>query len=120
MGTRVSIREVVDALDCASDETSSYVNAKTGEVRTLTDSELQFAEEESESDLAEWQREAVAEAKQVLASGEWLQLPSTFEIHEWELMNQFGRSRSAPAERAELDGAIHGKGAFRSFKSTVR
>ena len=49
MPTRVSIREVTDALDGASDETSSYVNRLTGEVRTVTHEELRLAEEEKMS-----------------------------------------------------------------------
>jgi hypothetical protein len=61
MGTTVSIHEVADALEMATDETSSYVNAATGEVITVRHEELQLTEEDPVPDLPDWQQEAVAE-----------------------------------------------------------
>jgi len=119
MGTTVSLQDVVDALETAADEMSSYVNKVTGQVITLTDDDLKLAEEEPVPDMPAWQQEVVAEARQVLASEEWLELPSKFDIHEWEIMNRFAQSLSA-SERAEVTDAIHGNGAFRNFKATIR
>ena len=120
MATTVSLREVVDALDIATDEMSSYVNRSTGQVLAISHEELQLAEEDPESDMPDWQREMVAEARKVLESKDWIRLPSKFDIHEWEIMDGFGRSLSKAAERAEIAEAIHGKGAFRNFKGTIR
>jgi hypothetical protein len=36
MATAVSVLEVVEALELASDQMSSFVNTSTGEVRTVT------------------------------------------------------------------------------------
>jgi hypothetical protein len=58
------------------------VNSTTGEVLTLTHEDLRFAEDDSVHDLPDWQRETVAQAKQVLESNEWLELPSKSDIHE--------------------------------------
>ena len=41
-------------------------------------------------------------------------------MHEWEIMNRFGQSVAVPAQREEVLDAIHGSGAFRQFKSTIR
>jgi hypothetical protein len=41
-------------------------------------------------------------------------------VHEWEIMNRFGQSLSVPAQRDEVLDSIHGSGAFRHFKSTIR
>jgi hypothetical protein len=118
--TTVSLREVVDALDIESDEMSSYVNRSTGQVTTLTHEDLRLAEDDPDADMPDWQREVVVEARKVLESKDWLELPSKFDIHEWEIMDGFGRSLSKAAERAEIAEAIHGKGAFRNFKGTIR
>ena len=119
MGTLVSTRDVVDALDSASDETSSYVNAVTGEVLTLTHEDLRLAEEEDDPEMPDWQQDAVSAARKVLESKDWLELPSKFDLHEWDLMDRFGGSLPQ-AQQVEVRNAIRGKGAFRSFKGTVR
>jgi len=121
MGAKVSIHEVIEALELATDEMSSYVNTSTGQVITVTHDDLRLAEEDvTPSDLPQWQQDAVAEAKAVLESKDWLPLASKFDIHEWEIMNQFGRSLPNPADRDAVFAAIRGSGAFRSFKVTIR
>ena len=120
MATEVSLVEVVDALEIASDEMSSFVSKRTGQVRTLSHEAMHMAEEDSKEDLPAWQEEELRLARDVLESTDWLKLPSKFEIHEWEIMNRFGQSLSVPAQSEEVLDAIHGRGAFRAFKSTIR
>ncbi len=120
MGTTVSMDDVVDALEMAADEMSSYVNAATGQVITVSHEDLELAEEEPDPDLPDWQQEAVTEARQVLDSEEWLELPSKFDIDEWEMMDRFATSLSRESAREELRSAIRGSGAFRNFKSAIR
>jgi hypothetical protein len=57
--------------------------------------------------------------REVFDSGEFLTLPSKYHIHEWEIMNQFAQSQRSDRRRDELLDAIHGRGAFRAFKSTI-
>jgi hypothetical protein len=59
-------------------------------------------------------------ARTVLESGDCLALPDKFEIHEWALMERFSISEAREDRRDELLDAIHGAGAFRSFRSTIR
>ena len=120
METKVSLLEVVDALEITSDEMSSFVSKRTGQILTLSHETMHLAEEDSKEDLPAWQEEELRLAKDVLESGDWLGLPSKFEIHEWEIMNRFGQSLSVPAQCEEVLDAIHGSGAFRVFKSTIR
>jgi hypothetical protein len=119
MPARVLLEEVVEVLELAHDQMSSYVHAPTGRVVTVTDEDLRHAEDADTEDLPEWQQETVAEAKEVLNSSEWKQLPTKHEIHEWQIMKAFVEWVSNPAQRSELADAIHGPGAFRSFKATV-
>ena len=121
MTTKVSLIEVVDALEIATDEMSSFVSKRTGQVVTLSHEAMHLVEEDSsKDDLPDWQEEELRLARDVLESTDWLGLPSKFEVHEWEIMNRFGQSLSVPAQREEVLDAIHGGGAFRQFKSTIR
>jgi hypothetical protein len=47
-------------------------------------------------------------------------LPSQFEVYEWKIMADFMSSLKAGKIQNELSDAIHGKGAFRMFKSAIR
>lgn len=120
MGTAVSIKEVVDAFETAADEMSSYVNRATGQVVSVTDEVLGLAKEDPDADMASGLSEAIAEARCILGSDEWLELPSKFDLHEWGIMDQFGRSLASESERSAVADAIHGSGAFRNFKVTIR
>jgi hypothetical protein len=120
MAAKISLNEVVNALEMSSDELSSFVNRQTGQVLTLTNETLRMAEEETTQELSDWQEQELQNSREVLDSEDWLDLPSKFEVHEWELMNRFGQSLSIPAQRDEILDAIHGSGAFRNFKGAIR
>ncbi len=117
----ILLKDIVDALDAVGGETSSYVNRVTGEIRTVTDEDLQHAEAgDDTTDLSDWQQESVAQAREVRDVDDWLPLPTQFDIHEWGIMNDFAHSLPDGAQRAEVIEAIHGSGAFRHFKSVIR
>ena len=46
--------------------------------------------------------------------------PTSFDIHEWAIMERFSQEWANPQERDELVRAIHGAGAFRRFKEAIR
>src|SRR3954469_22254848 len=119
MATAVLIQEIVEAIDFASDEMSSFVNTASGQVRTVTHEELALAEEQ-EPDVPDWQRQAIDEAKEVIDSDEWVELPSKVDIHEWQIMDEFAQGLSDLPARADLRNSLRGQGAFRHFKATLR
>jgi hypothetical protein len=47
-------------------------------------------------------------------------LPTRFEVHEWAILRDFAHSLTSEPVRNELLNALHGAGAFRHFKSSVR
>jgi hypothetical protein len=49
-----------------------------------------------------------------------LRLPTSFEIHEWSIMEDFADSVRLRRVGDELDDALHGSGAFRNFRATLR
>ena len=120
MATKVSLSQVVEALEVASDEMSWFVSKHTGQVVMVSHETMRLAESDANEELPDWQEEEVRSARDVLESTTWLGLPSKFDVHEWEIINRFGQSLSVPAQQEEIMEAIHGSGAFRQFKSTIR
>jgi len=120
MAAKVSLSQVIEALELASDEMSWFASKTTGQVVMVSHEVMRLAEGDSETDLPAWQQEELRTARDVLESTDWLGLPSKFDVHEWEIMNRFGQSLLVQAQREQVMDAIHGSGAFRQFKSTIR
>jgi len=119
---KVSLQDVLDAMELSSDESTSYINVKTGEIEMLTDEEVDLVEDEDldEEALAEWLRERLPTVREVLDSDDFLPLPGKFEIHEWKIMERFSISQTNDSVRHELLDAIRGAGAFRNFRGAIR
>ena len=117
----VKLSDVVDQMDMLSDEASTYLNRRTGEMVFVSE-ECRLAAEDSDEwdDLPDWEREDMPKIKEAVESEDYLVLPGKFEIHEWSIMEQFAQSIDDEAASEELLTALHGRGAFRYFKDTVR
>lgn len=118
----VLLREVAEEIDGAPNEMTPYLNRRTGELFTVGDEEARLVdddEEEPEEELADWQQELLPKVREVLASDDWLELPSQFDIHEWGIMRDFAAQSPTDESRDALLNAIHGSGAFRFFRSEV-
>ena len=89
MATKVSLSQVVEALEVASDEMSWFVHKQTGQVVMVSHEVMRLAEDDAEVDLPDWQEEELRVARDVLESTDWLGLPSKFDVHEWEIMNRW-------------------------------
>ena len=121
MAVVVSLRDVVNEMDVMSDEFHAYLNKVTGELVTITDEEINAIENNDDwSEYPEWQHEALATAKHVLDSEDYLPLPSKFDIHEYAIMERFCYSIDDPELSDELVYQIRGSGAFRRFKDAIR
>jgi hypothetical protein len=121
MPATVRLSDIVDALEMQSDESRSFLDLDSGRVETVSLDLLGKAEEgEEELDLPEWQEAEWALVKRIVSSGRWVELPTKFDIHEWQIMEAFSESARPARIREELMDAIHGAGAFRSFKSALR
>lgn len=121
MAAVVSLRDVIDEMDMMSDEATSYINRKTGELITITREMFSMAEEpDEESDAPEWQQELLPKVREVADLPDYIRLPSKFDIHEWSIMERFARSVADGAVSDELEAALHGRGAFRRFKEALQ
>ena len=120
MAVVVSLKDIVDAMDEVGSEWESYLNPETGEIVTVTDEDqIALESHEPEENLPEWQREDLSKVRRALESGQFIQLPDQFDIHEWSIMERFCLAVRDEARREELLDAIHGRGAFRHFRSTI-
>ena len=116
----VSLRDVVDALDMASDTLSSYLNGKTGEIVSLTEDIMMTAQDDDDLDgISEWEREEVLKAREVMGSDDYIGLPERYEIDEYRIMEDFCYSLEDERLKEGLIYDINGRGAFRRFKDSV-
>ena len=104
------------------DEAPSYLDLDVGQVVTVSENLLREAEEpgDEEPDLPDWQKDEWGIAKRIVSTGRFRPLPTKFDVHEWGIMQEFSRSVESEEIGDELSRAIHGAGAFRNFKDTVR
>jgi len=121
MSKVISLREIIAALDAASDDCTSYLDPETGEIVVVTEEERALAEDPYwEEEAPAWQLEMMPKIRGALDSDRFLELPDRFDIHEWSIMERFSRTQNIEQIRSELLNAIHGAGAFRAFRSAIR
>ena len=117
MPATVHLNDVIDALEMQFDESPFYLDVDAGRVVTVSEDLLREAEE---PDLPDWQKDEWEIAKRIVSTDRFRPLPTKFDVHEWGIMEDFSRSVASEGIRDDLLRAIHGAGAFRSFKDTVR
>ena len=121
MAITVKLSDVVEAMDLPNQDWQSYLNPDTGEIVTVTDEERRLVEDgENLDDLPGWQQETLPKAREALESHRFLVLPGSFEIHAWSIMERFAQGQSGDRQADELLHSLHGRGAFRMFRSAVR
>jgi hypothetical protein len=120
MGKPVKLEDIIDGLEMQTDESTSYLNIKTGEVAIVSDEESSAAEEDKSVDLfPEWQHELISKAKEILYSNDYISLPSKFDVHEYSIMEKYCLSIDDDQIRDILYYSIKGSGAFRRFKDNI-
>jgi len=120
MSKVISLRDIISALEAASDDSTSYLDPETGEIILVTEEERLLVEDEGSEEAPAWERELIPKIRAALEGDRWLELPDRFDIHEWSIMEQFSRAQKSERIRRELLDAIHGAGAFRVFRSAIR
>ena len=120
MAVVVSLRDLVDELQMLSSERHAYLNRVTGEITTITDDDIAAVERDNDSsERQDWEQEIFDQTKEVVSSDDYLELPSQFDIHEYEIMERFCLSISNEKISDVLLDKIRGSGAFRRFKDTI-
>ncbi len=116
----VALGKVAEEIDLLLDEEwTAHLNRRTGELFTVTADDQYAIENADDPDLPDWQREHLPKVREVLESADWLDLPSKFDIHEYDIMQRFCLELDDDGQREALLDAIRGRGAFRRFKGLV-
>ena len=102
---KVKLSDIIDAIEMANQYSESFLDRKTGEIVWI--SEMARTSDEQE------------EAYEQLDEHGFYRLPSTFDIREYDMMEEFIYSLPEPLQN-KLEQVIRGKGAFRRFKNTIR
>lgn len=121
MSIRIKLSEIIEGMESQSDENSSYLDKGTGEFVVISDYDLRTAEDnESLEDYPEWEQEQIAIARDIInETGRYLELPTKFDINEYEIMEKFCHSLEDTNLRELLYNKIKGGGAFRRFKDAI-
>ena len=67
-----------------------------------------------------WHHDLLRQTKDVLDSDEYLPLPSTFDIHEYAIMERFCYAIDDEKVSQDLLDQLRGRGAFRRFKDAIQ
>ena len=105
---KVYLREVLDALDAASDSTVFVFSKRRNRVLLFVEGSVA---DELEKNLT--LEDALND------SDSYIPLPREYEIHEYQIMENFVNSLEDEDEARELLNSMQGKGAFRRFKEKV-
>lgn len=121
MTLSVNLDEIIDEMELQSDMFSAYLDRTTGKVVRLSDENFSAAEEEEDlSDYPDWEVESILLARDVLINDEkYVLLPSQYDIHEYEIIEDFCFSLKDDGLRDKLSSAIKGRGAFRRFRDMI-
>jgi len=121
MTVRVKLEDIMDGLECQSDESSAFLDKRTGKVVLISDYEMRAAEDDDPmEDFPDWEQDLVRIAKEIVAeTGDYIELPSKFDIHEYSIMEDFCLSVKDDKIRETLYNLIKGSGAFRRFKDAI-
>jgi len=121
MALRVKLDDIIEGLECQSNESHSYLDKRTGKVILISDEELCAAEnDEPIEDFPDWQHDQIKTAKEILAeTGDYIELPSQFDIHKYSIMERFCLSIDDSEISDTLHSLIKGSGAFQRFKNAI-
>jgi hypothetical protein len=116
----VDIRMLAEAIGTLPAEATGFIGRTTGEILAFTEEELMLADSGEVSDVVPaWQQEAIALARRVLASDDFLAVPNRFDIHEYAMMERYCHTIADDRIRASLAASLKGRGAFRRFRNCI-
>ncbi len=121
MAIRVKLDDIIEGLEFQSDERHSFLDKRTREVVSISDEEMQAAEDDEPiEDFPDWQQDLVRIAKKIIdETGNYIDLPTKFDIHEYSIMEKFCLSLNDDEICDTLYSLIKGSGAFGRFKNAI-
>ena len=116
----IALDDLIDGLDMLNDDMTAYLDRCTNAVVTIDREIVILSERDEPDEWADWQREMIEVVREVEKGSErYVQLPSQRDVHEWDIMRRFCDNVEDERLRQLLLHTIHGRGAFRRFKSEL-
>jgi hypothetical protein len=118
---KIKLSTLIDEFDMQSDMSESYLDKETGEIFFISEDD-RFALEHEDMEPPDWQKEHLERIKPLLEDFDlkrYICLPSSFDFHEYSVMEKFIASLSSIKLRDSLWNEIKGSGAFRRFKDRI-
>ena len=119
MPVMVSLQDIVSAMDMPNQEWESFLDPDSGEIVTVTEDDRSALDDPEPDLLPDWQRDLLPGIRKAVESDTCLRLPTSFDVHEWSIMEHFCHSVGQASAQEELLDSIHGSGAFRVFRRTL-
>jgi len=121
MAIRVKLDDIIEGLESQSDESHSFLDKRTGKVVSISDEEMQAAEDDEPiEDYPDWQQGLVRIAKEIVEeTGDYIALPIKFDINEYRIMERFCLSLDDDEMSETFYNLIKGSGAFGRFKNAI-
>ena len=121
MAIRVKLNDIIEGLEFQSDERHSFLDKRTSEVVSISDEEMQAAEDDEPiEDFPDWQQDLVRIAKEIVdETGNYIALPIKFDINEYSIMEKFCLSLNDSEMCETFYNLIKGSGAFGRFKNAI-
>ncbi|MBP7222336.1 MAG: hypothetical protein KBA50_03710 [Sedimentibacter sp.] len=121
---KVNVKEIAERMDMQLDEWLYFLDKRTGEIFEVEERFLRIAEELDEDDnldkYLDWEKNTIQCAiKFYQEEKHYISLPSKYDIHEYQIMEDFIDSLTNTSHINSLERAITGEGAFRRFKDTI-
>jgi hypothetical protein len=101
----VYIEDIADKLEETMEYWEQYLNIATGEFTALSDGTYIETDEEL--------------AEKIDNSSDFVRLPNQYDIHEYDIMENFADIIENAQKRERLFRALNGKKPFRHFKDTL-
>ena len=121
MKDKLKLNLIVQEMDSQSNEMSAFLNKETQEINFISEDEFRYAEDEEHiEELPEWQQDQIKTAEEILYGDNWVPLPSKFEIHEYNIMEEFCLSIEDEQLSDIMYNSIKGRGAFGKFKYNIK
>lgn len=119
----VSLNEMIQEMHSFSDTMEIYYQRTTGTFVVIADEYLSAAEDdEAFEDRPEWEQEIRRQTADFLArkdDGDYVPLPSRYDIHEYAIMENFCHSLENRKIAQILFRSLAGKKPFRRFKDAL-
>ena len=121
---KVNVKDIAERLEMLFDDYIYLLDKRTGEIFEIDEHYLRIAEESDEDDnfdeYREWEKKNIQDAIKFFQEEKYyISLPSKYDIHEYQIMEDFIYSLTNEGHINRLERAITGKGAFRRFKDTI-